>query len=135
MPLMMKGFTLIELLIVVAIIGLLASIAYPSYTNFITNARRSEAIASLVSITSDQERFYTLNDNYASSVTAATGLGLTGRSETDFYTISVNNDAVFTYTLTATPNGWNDPVCNEFTLSNTGVKTINGTGTLNDCWR
>lgn len=130
-----KGFTLIELMIVVAVIGILAAIAYPSYLDHVQRSNRSEAISALVSMASDQERFYTVNNNYASSVTDPAGLGLSATTSTNLYTVTVNNDADTTYTLTATPNGWNDPDCGNFTLTNAGQRGISGGATVDQCWQ
>ncbi|EGG95516.1 Type IV pilus biogenesis protein PilE [gamma proteobacterium IMCC1989] len=121
-----KGFTLVELMIVVAIIGILATIAYPSYLDHVNTSRRAEAISALVSVASNQERFYTINGNYASSVTANIGLGLSGQSETGLYTLTVNADAVTTYTLTAAPNNWVDALCGSFFLDNLGRRGVTG---------
>ena len=60
-----KGFTLIELMIVVAIIAILTSIAYPSYLEHIKKSRRSDAQSSLNEFASAMERFYTINGSYA----------------------------------------------------------------------
>jgi len=60
-----KGFTLIELMIVVAIVGLLAAIAYPSYQEYIARARRADAKTVLLENAQFLERFYTQNGTYA----------------------------------------------------------------------
>lgn len=59
-----KGFTLIELMIVVAIIGILASIAYPSYKEYVAKSRRAEAKATLMAGQQWMERFYSENFRY-----------------------------------------------------------------------
>ena len=59
-----QGFTLIELMIVVAVIGILAAVAYPSYKEYIAKSRRAEAKAVLLSGQQWMERFYTENFRY-----------------------------------------------------------------------
>ena len=58
------GFTLIEVMIVVAVIGILASIAYPSYREFVAKSRRAEAKTTLIGAQQWMERFYTENFRY-----------------------------------------------------------------------
>jgi Tfp pilus assembly protein PilE len=95
-------------------------------------------MAAPVMIAASQERFYTANSQYASSITLPpppinNGLGLTGLSETGLYNITVaNNLALTTYTLTAAPpivGGqplWVDNQCGNFILTNTGVRWVSG---------
>ncbi|MDD7805542.1 MAG: type IV pilin protein [Endozoicomonas sp. (ex Botrylloides leachii)] len=64
----MKGFTLVELIAVVAIVGILAGIGYPSYTKYITESRRTEAMAFLLSAMQRQERFFTKEMEYTTSM-------------------------------------------------------------------
>ncbi|MEO8600005.1 MAG: type IV pilin protein, partial [bacterium] len=59
-----KGFTLIELMIVVAVIGILAAVAYPSYQDSIIKTKRAEGRAALMAAMQQQERYYTQNNAY-----------------------------------------------------------------------
>ena len=63
-----KGFTLIELMIVVAIVGILAGVGYPSYTQYITDSRRTEAMTLLLSAMQREERFFTKELEYTTSM-------------------------------------------------------------------
>jgi len=58
----MRGVTLAELMIVVVVVGILASVAYPSYRQYAARAKRTEAKAALLQIATMQERFYLQNN-------------------------------------------------------------------------
>ncbi|MCK5829679.1 MAG: type IV pilin protein [Methylococcales bacterium] len=111
------GFTLIELMIVVAIVGILASVAYPSYQESVLKSRRSDAKGALLGLVNAMERHFTENNSYcgaattdSGSCTAATGAPTiySATSPVDggtaSYDLTVSATAT-TYTLTATPVG------------------------------
>ena len=60
----LQGFTLIELMIVVAVVGVLAAIAYPAYTDSVLKGRRAQARAALTELLQQQERYMTQNNCY-----------------------------------------------------------------------
>ena len=62
---MSRGFTLIELMIAVAIVGLLAAVAYPSYTEYVKKTRRAEAAAILLEAAQIAERQFSQTGSYA----------------------------------------------------------------------
>lgn len=145
-----RGMTLIELLIVVAVIGVLAAVAYPAYTNQVERGRRSEGKAVLLKAAQQMERYYTINNCYpsataacgnaAASAAALTAAGILAFSAdnaaTSWYTVSVTVNPQ-DFTLTATPvaaRGFVDLKCGNLTLSNTGAKAMSGTDTLANCW-
>ena len=119
---MNRGFTLIELMIVVAVIGILGTLVYPSYLDHINTSRRAEAISALVILASDQERFYTANNAYATTLGQ---LGSTGFSESNYYTLLVAGDGVG-FALTAAPNDWGDNLCGSFFLDSLGRRGVTG---------
>lgn len=67
------GFTLVELMITVAIVGILAAVAYPSYTSFVAKGNRAEGRAAVMKMLQDQERYFTQRNSYVVVNTNATG--------------------------------------------------------------
>ena len=91
------GFTLLELMIAVAIIGILASIGYPAYTQYVQRGKNAEAIANLQSLALLQEQYFRDNRIYPSTLASIGGTPSGSRYHT--YTITGNANG---YVLTAT---------------------------------
>jgi len=130
-----KGFTLLELMIVVAIIGLLAAVAYPSYTGSVLKGKRTDAMKSLEVLAGRMEAFYGVNDTYAGATVNTAGTGTVGsnKSAEDYYTLSISGNNAFGYTLIATPKNA-DPACTTMTLNSLGQKGATGTE-AGSCWK
>lgn len=116
-----RGFTLIELMMVVAILGIVASIAMPAYTEYVKKGRRSAAQSHLMEIAQRQQQYLLDARAYASTLTT---LGVTTPTEvSNYYTIKVDvTDAPPTFTITATAQG-SQASDGNLTLDNTGAKT------------
>ncbi|WP_219062587.1 type IV pilin protein [Pseudomonas sp. UMAB-08] len=120
-----KGFTLIELMIVVAIVGILAAIAYPSYTEYVKKTHRSEIAGLLSEQAQILERFYSRNGQY-SNVTGPAAVALVISAGNTYYTIAPVRDAQ-DFTLTAAPiQGamMDGDKCGSFVITNTGARSI-----------
>lgn len=144
------GFTLIEIMVVVVIVAILAGIAYPSYTQYVTDARRSEGQRLLFLAAAQQEKFFTECGRYASNFGAPLDcpgnvLGVANTSvDVPYYSLRVTPDPATTnniatsYLLTAVPSGpqlSNDTNCINLTLSSQGIKWQSGLNTGNRCWK
>jgi len=130
-----SGFTLIELMIAVAIVGILASIAYPSYTEFVKKANRADAQAALVSLASALE-LWKLNNNgvYKDSTTTPTAASIfsdrvpiSGGTKT--YKLEIDDITATSFMLNATSVSGDR--CDPLTYDNLGNKSAGDS----DCWQ
>lgn len=132
------GFTLIELMIVLAIIGILAMVAYPSYLESVKRGQRSSARTSLLEAQQFMERFYAANSRYTTDEAGSVSPTLPARllavpTEAPRYNLTVVA-TLNAYTLTATPIGTD--ICGDLTLTHTGVKGRSAAEpTVAECWR
>lgn len=141
------GMSLIELMIAVAIVGILAAIAYPSYVEHIRKSRRAEAQVALMSLAAALERHYTVKGSYEGAaadggnsgrptITAAT-VPMDGGTPT--YRLHIDAADQFTFTIRATPTGaQRDDRCGSLVLQQNLLRSIEGARPgvrSEDCWR
>lgn len=131
-----KGFTLIEVMIVVAIIGILSAIAYPSYTEYIARGHRADARAGLLQAQQWLERAATATGVYPTSLPASLTWSGDGTKRYDIALAAGATNAAFT--LTATPKGAQvGDKCGTYTLTHTGLRGANGVTSgaiVTECW-
>ncbi|MDX1655756.1 MAG: type IV pilin protein [Candidatus Competibacteraceae bacterium] len=154
----LKGFTLVELIIVVAIVGILASVVIPSYTSQVMKSRRTDATIALSEAAHGMERHHTKKGSYANAELSDANpppdpddTVYTVTSPEEFYTLSLSDLGTNTYTLTATPKAGGpmtgDTKCGTFTLDHRQEKCVVVGGTsycntgnaaarekVNQCW-
>ena len=121
-----RGFTLIELMIVVAVIGILATIAYPSYQDYIRKARRIDAQSVMLDIQLLQEKYRVNHVSYGS-------LTDLGSFPSDYYTFAISGNTASAYTITATAKSGtsqaSDTGCTSMTVNQASTKTPD------TCWK
>lgn len=130
-----QGFTLIEMMIVVAVIGILSAIAYPSYTESVRRGHRAEARAGLLQAAQWLERAATATGTYPLAAAFPANLK---KVANDRYDISITSADGSTYTLTATPKGaQTGDKCGNYTLDQAGLRGAKGVTSgaiVTECW-
>ena len=147
------GFTLMELMITVAIVGILASIALPSYSSYIARSRRADARTQLVQVAQFMQRFYAANDAYnedrASNgvlTQVPASLTVSPADGTKLYdlTIPAGTLTITSYVIQMVPvagRAMANDECGTYTLTSTGIRGVTVAGTpgsaaLRDkCWK
>lgn len=139
-----KGFTLIELIVAVAIVSILAAIAWPSYRNYVVKAARVEAKATMLNMAQMQERYYTNNGGYLSLPGPAgsspsgwqdySGSSLASRRYDITVTAGPSGALGTSFKISAAPsNGFTDATCGTLTLDSAGTKG-SSIGNASPCW-
>lgn len=103
-----NGMTLIEIMITVAIISILAAIAIPAYDEYVSRARRSEAHGALTELANLQERFFSQNLRYTTTIASTPGpnrIAFPNVSENGYYQIQIEAASATSYQLRATAQG------------------------------
>jgi type IV pilus assembly protein PilE len=133
------GFSLTELVIVLAVLGLLTALAVPSYRDFVTKSRRTEAKDLLYTAAQRLQQYYTINDVYT---TNAGALSVPTTSSNGYYSLSIaagHTGSINTsYSISAAPVSGTtqagDSACGTYTLNSLGTKTVSGSQTTPPCW-
>lgn len=133
-----SGFTLIEVMIVVAIIGILAAIAYPSYRDYIIRGHLVDGTNGLAAMRADMERHFQDNRTYldVAGPPAFPAPCSTARAAGRFFTVDCSARTATTYTLRSVGSG---PVANfGFTVDEAGnqatTTTVTDWATGGACW-
>lgn len=117
-------------MIVVAIIGVLAAIAYPSYQGYVERANRKAAIAEILDIGGQLDRFYTVNNGTFTGAAPTITINAVKGYNINAPVIAANGQS---YSITATQGSGGDPDCGNLTITSDGGRSSTGSGS--NCFR
>jgi type IV pilus assembly protein PilE len=127
-----RGFTLVELLITVAVVGILASVAYPSDVDFVTSSNRTEGQRELLRFANLQEQYFVDYRTYGDDLTKLGKSTKKVLTENNHYQIEVDSADATAFVLMAVAQGSqatnDDSTCLSLTVTQVGVKGPDG------CW-
>lgn len=139
-PAVQRGFTLIEVMIVVAILGVIAAIAFPSYMESVRKSRRADAKSALMAASQAMEKYFTERQTYATATLGSNATDVYPTTSPDgYYTLSFSvASTASAFSLQAAPTagkGQTSDKCGTFSINQLGAKGVSG-GSLNAaaCW-
>ena len=148
LPAKQRGVTLIEILIVMVILALIASFAYPSYMDYVVDTKRTAATSILLQVADRQQQFFMDNKRFANDLTnlgfannplviADDGSTMADAANSrSTYSVTLANVTPTTYTVTAAPlnsQAARDTDCGSLTLNQALLK--DSSGAARDCWK
>lgn len=123
---MQKGFTLLEILVVIAIVGILAAVAYPSYQEYVIKTRRGDMQSEMMRIAQEAQRYQVVNRRFSGMTLANLNSSGSYPSDTAYYNLAITIPSATTWELTATPIAGT-------TQANDGTIRLNSRG--EKCWQ
>jgi len=135
-----KGFSLIELMIVIAILGILVSVALPSYNSYIIRSKRTECRAAIMQVMQQQERYFTQQNTYLAYASNTASIPMLqfsgdniGNSACTISAAACSGSTVGACVLVTGAPAYTDPVVGNITMQSDGTKGCSGTD-QNKCW-
>ena len=133
------GFSLPELLAVVTILGILAAIGYPVYTEQLRQARRAEGTGAVLELAARLEGYYADHGTYLGATLGPSVHDLfPARTTHGYYSLRIDAQSATGYTISATPTRraqQHRDHCGRFMLTSLGVRSVSNAAYYDRCWR
>ena len=128
------GFSLIELMIALAVISILASIAYPNYMEYLQRARRAECASVLLGQANAMERRFSTTNSYVGALPGPVQCPADGGPSSYVLGFAEGEPTALTFVIQAVPAGaQTGDRCGTLSIDNTGLKKPSGM-TTRQCW-